>query len=220
MTTPKEQAIALMATYNTTKAALMEACAKEESEIAILTAALEKARAPLVAKMEHLKAEVEQLGQANLVAIFGPHTCQLVSNGHALKKNVGRSVVVVDEEQLIELLLQEAGQSHLLQPDAAAEAPTTADLAAPPQPKTAEEKLAELSRIAARACLRIKVELNKEYVQSLYKAHQAWFNERGIFLHESVSVTLSAVPTKKPKAKAKKSVSSTTETPAMEEQAA
>lgn len=184
--TPKTTATSLMAEYATTRAALASATAPLEKEIAEIQAAISVAAAPHKEKLENLKKQAEALGLSECLAIFGEDHTTFVTNGLVLKLSETDAVLCPDEEGTLKRLIKEAGKAPLLLPDAQ---PTDGTPEAPTQ---------EGDRMAARACLRIKTELNKQYISSLYEEHTEWFNARGIFMEDRRSVTLSDAP--KPRA--------------------
>ncbi|MES2598644.1 MAG: hypothetical protein V4662_25135 [Verrucomicrobiota bacterium] len=180
--TPKTTATSLMAEYATTRAALASATAPLEREIAELQAAISVAAAPHKEKLESLKKEAEALGLTECLAIFGEDHTTFVTNGLVLKLSETDAVLCPDEEATIKRLIKEAGKASLLLPDAR------------PTDGTSEAPTQEGDRMAARACLRIKTELNKLYIGGLYEDHTEWFNARGIFMEDRRSVSLSDAP--------------------------
>lgn len=171
----KERAITIMAEIATIKAVLNTEIAPYQQQVTELNALIAVATAPHQARLDALKAEAEALGLAECAAVFGETHSSLVSGPLALKLSDSEAVGCDDEETTIKRLLKEAGMAHLII------APEDAD-------KT------EGDRMAARACLRIKFELNKAYIQSLYDAFTEWFNARGIYLEPTRSVKLTEAP--------------------------
>lgn len=186
-----------MADYAATKALIEEALAPYQTELAelkaktaLLNSAIAKATAPHHATLEALKTEAEQLGLADQLGVFGEDACRLLSCGMVLKLTESEAVFCDDEKATIKQLLKEAGKAALLTPEEAA--------AIPGEPAKSED-----GRMAASACVRIRYELNKAYIGSLYDDFAPWFNKHGIWMKPTATVTLSEAPppvVKKPKA--------------------
>lgn len=192
---PKQQAIALMARYSTATAKYNEAIAPTLSELAILNAALATISAPYQAELEAIKQEAEKLGLEEALAVFGESTCNLIVGAHALKLTEADSVQCDDEKTIIRRLLKEAGKEALIPP---AEIATVSDVA------TGQD---DGVRMAASACVRVRTELNKAYIQAMYEDFAPWFNARGIYLVTKASTLLTDAPKprkKKESAKASK----------------
>ncbi len=180
----KERSIQLLARYATLKASHAAICAPFLAQIAIIQEAVSKETAPIQIEMEQIKEEAEALGLANTAEIFGEHRSSVTASGHTLKLSESEAVSFTDVDLTLKRLLREAGKAHLII-----------------DPEDADKT--EGDRMAAAACLRITIEVNKAYVQSMYPWHSDWFNERGIFLEPTLSVKLAEAP--KPRvAKAKK----------------
>ena len=179
----KEQSIRLLADYSALKAKRDALVAPFAAQVAIIQAEVAKETAPLDEKMEKIKAEAERIGLENTDAIFGQHHTSVIAAGYALKLSDGEAVACDNEEATIKRLLKEAGKAHIIvEPDS-------------------KEKDAEHA-MAASACLRIKVELNKAYIQAMYDDFPEWFQRRGISLQPSRTVKLAEAPkprTPKPK---------------------
>lgn len=181
----KEQAIRLLARHGTIKAKITAISAPFLAQVAIIQEALAKETAPLQEELDKIRVEAERIGLTNADEIFGEHHTSVISNGQALKLSESEAVACDDEALTIKRLLKEAGKAHLT---------------AEPDP---DEKGLE-HRMAAAACLRIKIELNKQYVQSMYDDYAPWFQDRGISLLPSRSVKLTDAPKERPKKAAKK----------------
>ena len=194
-TSAKERAISLMAQISTIKAALNTELAPLQQQAAEITALIAVATAPHQIKLDALKAEAEALGLAECLEVFGEHHSSLISSNLALKLNEGEAVICEDEQTTLKHLLKEAGKAHLIIDPA--DSATDAD------------------RMAASACIRIKYELNKAYIQAMYEVFPEWFNARGIFLETTRTVKLTDAP--KPRA-AKPKKEKATKKPATDEQ--
>lgn len=192
----KERSIQLLARYATLKAKKDAIEAPFKAQIAMIQEAVAAETTPLNLEMETIKAEAERIGLANAAEIFGNHCTSIVTSGHALKLNESEAVACDDEATTIKRLLKEAGKAHIIvEPDEKAEG--------------AEH------RMAAAACLRIKVELNKQYISSVIDDFPEWFQARGISLEPTRTVKLGEAPKPRtPKPKKEKG----SKTPAAQEQ--
>ena len=171
----KERSIQLLARYATLKAKKDAIEAPFKAQIAVIQEAVSTETTPLALEMEQIKAEAERIGLDHAAEIFGEHCISVIASGHALKLGESEAVACDDEAATIKRLLKEAGKAHLVaDPDAQAEGAEHA--------------------MAAAACLRIRVELNKGYVQSMIDDFPAWFHERGISLQETRTVKLAEAP--------------------------
>lgn len=171
----KEQSIHLLAEYATLKAKQNAISAPFLAQIAIIQQAVAAETAPIQEAMDKIKDQAEALGLANAAEIFGEHRSSVTASGHTLKLSESEAVSFNDEGLTINRLLREAGKAHLII-----------------EPEDAGKT--EGDRMAAAACLRISVEVNKAYVQSMYPGFRDWFNERGIFLEPTISVKLAEAP--------------------------
>lgn len=171
----KERSIQLLARYSTLKAKKDAIEAPFKAQIAIINEAVATETTPLTLEMETIKAEAERIGLANAAEIFGEHCTSIVTSGHSLKLSDSEAVACDDEATTIKRLLKEAGKAHIIiEPDEAAEG--------------AEH------RMAAAACLRINVELNKAYIKSQIDEFPEWFHARGISLEPTRTVKLTEAP--------------------------
>jgi len=179
----KEQSIRLLADYSALKAKADAIKAPFQAQIAIIQGEVAKEIAPLQEQMDKIKDQAERLGLENATEIFGAHHTSVIAGTHALKLSESEAVACDDEAATIKRLLKEAGKAHIvIEPD--------------DQGQNAEH------RMAASACLRIKVELNKAYIQSMYDDYPEWFQLRGISLEPTRTVKLAEAPKPRtPKAK-------------------
>ena len=171
----KERTIQLLARYSTLKAQKDAIEAPFKAQIAIINEAVATETTPIHLEMETIKAEAERIGMANAAEIFGEHCTSVIASGHALKLNDSEAVSCDDEAATIKRLLKEAGKAHIIvEPDAQAEG--------------AEHCM------AASACLRIKIELNKQYIGSVIDDFPEWFQSRGISMEPTRTVKLGEAP--------------------------
>ena len=171
----KERSIQLLARYATLKAKKEAIDAPFKAQIALIQEAIAVETAPIQEEMDKIKLEAEAIGLANAAEIFGEHHSSIVASGHALKLNDSEAVACEDEASTIKRLLKEAGKAHIvIDPDEKAEG--------------AEH------RMAAAACLRIKVELNKAYIGSMFDDFADWFISRGISMEPTRTVKLTEAP--------------------------
>lgn len=198
----KERSIQLLARYATLKAKKDAIEAPFKAQIAIIQEAVATETTPLNLEMETIKAEAERIGLANAAEIFGEHCTSIVTSGHALKLSDSEAVACDDEATTIKRLLKEAGKAHIIaDPDEKAEG--------------AEH------RMAAAACLRIKVELNKQYIGSMIDDFPEWFLARGISMEPTRTVKLGEAPkTRVPKPKKEKGTKKTAAEAQPEQEAA
>lgn len=185
----KEISIQLLARYATLKAKHTAISAPFLAQIAVIQEAVSKETAPIMEEMEKIKAEAESIGLANADDIFGDKHCSVIASGHALKLSESEAVACDDEDSTIKRLLKEAGKAHIVvEPD--------------------EKQEGAEHRMAASACLRINVTLNKAYIGSMYDDFTEWFNSRGISMEPTRTVKLGEAPkaraTKPKKEKGKK----------------
>lgn len=179
----KERSIQLIARYSTLKSQKDAVEAPFKAQIAIINEAVATETTPITLEMESIKAEAERIGLANAAEIFGDHCTSIVTSGHALKLSESEAVACDDEVTTIKRLLKEAGKAHII--------------ADPDQTEEGAEH-----RMAAASCLRIKVELNKKYISSMIDDFPEWFQDRGIGMAPTRTVTLGEAPkprTAKPK---------------------
>lgn len=171
----KERSIQLLARYATLKAKKDAIEAPFKAQITIINEAVATETTPIHLEMETIKAEAERIGLANAAEIFGEHCTSVIASGHALKLNDSEAVSCDDEAATIKRLLKEAGKAHIIvEPDAQAEG--------------AEHCM------AASACLRIKIELNKQYISSVIDDFPEWFQSRGISMEPTRTVKLGEAP--------------------------
>ncbi|WP_395735186.1 hypothetical protein [Prosthecobacter sp.] len=171
----KERSVQLLARYSTLKSKKDAIEAPFKAQIAIINEAVATETTPIQLEMDAIKAEAERIGLANAAEIFGEHCTSVIASGHALKLSESEAVACDDEAATIKRLLKEAGKAHIvIDPDEKAEG--------------AEH------RMAASACLRIKVELNKAYIGSMIDDFPEWFQARGISMEPSRTVKLGEAP--------------------------
>lgn len=171
----KERSIQLLARYATLKAKKDAVEAPFKAQIAIIQEAVATETTPIQIEMDAIKAEAERIGLENAAEIFGEHHTSIIASGHALKLNESEAVSCDDEPATIKRLLKEAGKAHLM---------------IDPEVKEAGDE----HRMAASACLRIKIELNKAYISSQYDDFTDWFQLRGISMEPSRTVKLGEAP--------------------------
>lgn len=172
--TPRQQALDLIASYATHKAALDAASAPTLAQIASLQAALATATCEAKARLEDLEDQAKTLALQHGPEIFGPEKSSLAECGFILAVRPSESVKVEDEDASLRALQRDA------------ESPA-APLA---------------TKLAAQACLRVKRELNKSYILENHQHAPEWFAQYGITVEERQSASLKPAP-KPRQAKAK-----------------
>lgn len=175
---PLQTALALLAEYAATKAALDAATAPHLAEIARINAAITTATADTLARLEQLENQAKQLALDHGPEIFGPDKKSLSAAGYTLAVRDTAAVKVDDEESAIRRLQ-----------------------------KIAQDPYAQTETIlACKACLRITLELHRPYILQHFDTAPDWFTDFGIFVVEKGSASLKPAPKPrqaKPKTKAK-----------------
>lgn len=172
-TTPKEQALHLLAEYSAAQSTLNAATAPFEAQKAAIDAALTKATAAEKSRIEALEAELRVLALAHGPEIFGAGHSSLIANGYRL---------LVTESEATELLQDEDAICRRIY----------ADLRAM---EGSEDKL---SRLALASVLNMKLSINKAYVLANYATAPEWFLHYGVTIADKENATVKPAP--KPKA--------------------
>jgi hypothetical protein len=175
-TTPKEQALHLLADLADAQAALKTAVAPHEAEAIRIQAAITKATAKEKERIEELEEKLKVLAIEHGPAIFGPDRSSIVENGLRL---------LVTESEAVELLDDEDNICRRLQ----------RDLHAAKEPH---------ERLALSSLLTIKLAINKRYVLENYDKAPEWFEHYNLGIEEKKNASVKPAP--KPRtAKAKTS---------------
>ncbi|MBB5033144.1 hypothetical protein [Prosthecobacter vanneervenii] len=170
--TPRERASQLINDYARKRAALIAVTSQTQAEITALTAALNKVASPYQLELDQLEAEAKQLALEHGDDIFADART-LIENGYCLGIRETSAVQVEDEEVAIQMLQRDV--------------------------KVAETNKATETALACNACLRVHVELDREYIARHYDEAPAWFDQYGIKMVDKVSASLKPAP--KPRAK-------------------
>lgn len=168
--THREQASALLNEYATLKASLEAATAPVKAQITGLVAALNAAAAPYEEQLKRLDEQAKAMALAHGPAIFGEDRRSLTENGFTLALKESASVEVDDEEAAIRMLRKDA----------------------------ASLSVNDDTAMACNACLRTKVELDREYILRHYDEAPGWFEQYGIEVVDKQSASLKPAP--KPRA--------------------
>lgn len=185
---PREQASRLINDYARLKATLEAATAETRAQIAALTAALNQASAPHLLELDRIEHQAKTLALEHGAEIFGEDKRSLSENGFTLALKEAASVQVEDEEAAIRMLRKDALRGG-----------------------------SDDTAMACKACLREKVELDREYITRHYDEAPSWFEQYGITVVDKLSASLKPAP--KPRASKAKTKLKTAETP-MESEAA
>lgn len=171
---PREQASQLINTYAALKAQLEAATAQTRAEIATLTAALNKAAAPHELQLKELEEQAKQLALTHGLEIFGEDKRSLTENGYTLALKHSAAVEVDDEAAAIRMLQRDAKDAELMR-----------------------DWKVELA-MACNACLRVSIQLDREYITRHYDEAPNWFEQYGLRVVDKQSASLKPAP--KPRA--------------------
>lgn len=174
-TTPKEQAIHLLADYATAQSALKAATAPYEAEAVKIAAAISKATAAEKARIEDLEEQLKELALKHGAEIFGAEHSSLTESGFRL---------LVSESEAVELTADEEDLCRRLYRDL----------------QTCKEPH---ERLAISSLLNIKLSVNKRYALDNFDLAPEWFGFYGVGVAEKRNASVKPAP--KPRAaKAKK----------------
>ncbi|MGV3661340.1 MAG: host-nuclease inhibitor Gam family protein [Prosthecobacter sp.] len=193
---PKEKAKTLLASYATKMAVLREATAPYLTQIAAIQEALGQATTVLECEIENMEAELKRLALEHGEEVFDDDTRSMIESGFILQVRGSTAIVCDDDDAAIAALLN-----------------------------LAETAKSEEARVAARACIRTKHELDREAIGKMIVGSPEWFAIFGIVLAPRESATVKAKPAPKPKAAKKttkpkgKAADATTEQPTIQEAA-
>lgn len=183
LTHPKHRACEIVNEYARIKAALEAATANTRAEIINLTAALNAAAKPHETRLEQLEKEAKELALTHGEDIFGEDKRSLTENGYTLAVRESAAVQVDDEEAAIRMLR-----------------------------KDAERGGSDDTAMACNACLRVSIELDKEYIMRRYDEAPMWFAQYGIQVVDKQSASLKPAPKPRtPKAKQVKKINTANE---------
>ncbi len=166
----RAKALSMLAELQLKKHALREALAPYETQVAALQKACSDATAEECTRIENLEAELKRLALLYPDEIFG-ETKSLQVNLFTLGIRPAEKVDFIGPEQEVISALQTAAKSH-------------------PDPAT---------RLAAEACLRTTVELNKPFIRDKWESFQDWFTIFGLKITEQISASISERKPAKPK---------------------
>lgn len=162
---PREQATQLLNDYARRKAALDAATSSVRAEITNLTAALNTAAAPHEAELKQLEKQALALALEHGAEIFDEDKRSLQQNGLVLAVRESAAVEVEDEPQAIRSLQRDA------------QGVRGSDTA-----------------MACNACLRVSVELDREYILRHFDDSPEWFAQYGIAVVDKKSASLKPAP--------------------------
>jgi len=154
------------------KTALKQILAPYQTQIASIEAACTVATAEEATAIEHLEEWLKEMALRHGVEIFGKESRSLTQGLFTLGLRDVEKVEVCGDEAEVISALQKAAKSH---PD-------------------------DATRLAAAACLRIKVAINKEFVRENWELFSPWFIIFGLKLVESESASIAEKKPAKPKA--------------------
>lgn len=177
-TTPKEQAITLLADYATAQSAIKAATAEFEDKATQINAAIAKATAAEKARIEEIEVQLKELALKHGAEIFGPDHSSLTESGFRLLVSESEAVELLDEEDNICRRLQR-------------------DLQGAKEPH---------ERLALSSVLTIKLAINKRYVLENYDKAPEWFEHYNLGVEEKKNASVKPAPkprTAKPKASKK-----------------
>lgn len=163
-------ALSMLAELQLRKHALREALAPYETQVAALQKACSDATAAECTRIENLEAELKRLALLHSEEIFGDERSIQV-NLFTLGIRPSEKVEIMGDEDEVISALQRAAKQH-------------------PDPAT---------RVAAEACLRVKIELNKPFIREKWDAFQDWFTIFGLKLTEQLSAAITERKPAKPK---------------------
>jgi len=168
----RSEVLKKMAELALKKAALKEVLATFETQIAAIQKAILDATVEDAAAIENLETWLKEMALRFGIEIFGKDARSVTQGALTLAvKEVDKVEVEGDEEEVI-ATLQKAAKSH---PDTA-------------------------TKLAAAACLRTKVTINKEFVRQNWELFGPWFIIFGLKVVESESASLAERKPAKPKA--------------------
>lgn len=163
-------ALSMLAELQLRKHALREALAPYETQVAALQKACSDATAEECTRIENLETELKRLALLHSEEIFGDERSIQV-NLFTLGIRPSEKVEIMGDEDEVISALQRAAKQH---PDLA-------------------------TRVAAEACLRVKIELNKPFIREKWDSFQDWFTIFGLKLTEQLSVAITERKPAKPK---------------------
>ncbi|MES2597219.1 MAG: hypothetical protein V4662_17865 [Verrucomicrobiota bacterium] len=158
----RADAIAGLARLQTLRATVKEIRSSHETNIALIEQVLANATADDVATIKKIEDALKLLAVEQSEAIFGSGST-LLQGTLALVLKTSDAVEFIGDEDDIISRLKEAAKDH---PDAGV-------------------------RFAARACLRIKYEVNKQFILSMWEEYSEWFESFGLTVAERVSASIS-----------------------------
>lgn len=165
---PREHATQLLNDYARRKAALDAVTSSVRAEIINLTAALNQAAAPHEAELKQLEKQALALALEHGAEIFDEDKRSLTQNGLVLAVRESAAVEVDDEAQAIHTLRRDAFH--------------------------AERSSERDTQMACNACLRVTVELDREYILRHFDDSPAWFAQYGIAVVDKKSASLKPAP--------------------------
>lgn len=166
----RARAISMLAELQLRKHALRESLAPYETQVAALQKACSDATAEECTRIENLESELKRLALLYPEEIFG-ESRSIQVNLFTLGIRPSEKVDFSGDEDDVISALQSAAKSH-------------------PDPAT---------RIAAEACLRTKVELNKPFIRDKWESFQDWFTIFGLKLTEQLSAAVTERKPAKPR---------------------
>jgi len=153
------------------KKALNQVLAPFLTEISAIEKACICATAEEATAIEHLEAWLKEMALIHSTEIFGKDAKSLTQGLYTLGLRDVEKVEVCGSEDEVLAALQKAAKSH---PD-------------------------DATRLAAAACLRTKVELNKSFVRENWETFAPWFTIFGLEVVESESASIAERKPAKPK---------------------
>lgn len=175
---PRDEAIAGLARLQTLRRTVVEMRAKFETDIAAIEEAIAKATSADSNEIERLEASLKNLAVDHAEEVFGTART-LVQGALALCLKESEAVEFIGDEDDVIATLK----------------------------RTAQEHPNEAVRFAAKACLRVKYEVNKRFVLDHWEGHAEWFESFGLVVVQRTSASIAerkSPPTKKEKVTRKK----------------
>lgn len=166
----RAKALSMLAELQLKKHALREALAPYETQVAALQKACSDATAEECTRIENLETELKRLALLHSEEIFGEDRSIQV-NLFTLGIRPAEKVEIIGDEDEVISALQRAAKDHT----------------------------DRSTRLAAEACLRVKIELNKPFIREKWDAFQDWFTIFGLKLTESLSASITERKPAKPK---------------------
>jgi len=168
----RSEVLKKLAELSLRKTALKQILSPYQTEIAAIEKACVAATAEEATAIEHLEDWLKEMALRHGAEIFGKEARSLTQGMFTLGlRDVEKVEVCGDEDEVISAL-QKAAKSH---PD-------------------------DATRLAAAACLRTRVEINKAFVRDNWEVFAPWFTIFGLKVVESESASIAEKKPAKPKA--------------------